>query len=321
MSDNHNLNKAKARREDEFYTLYEDVESELSHYEPHFKDKTVYCNCDDPAMSEFWRYFRQSFLHLGIKKLIATCCNPNGHGGVFVLRNNNGCNPEMSSCELEEDGDFRSDECVRLLEESDVVVTNPPFSLFKEYFSQLTDHRKKFLIVGTQNAITYKCVFPHMADNTVWLGNRSSYGGAWYRTSEELEKDIRLGIKNATWKVKDGIFLVNCPMVWFTNLDHKKRHNIIDINGNSYSPERYPMYENYRAIEVGKVSEIPCDYDGAMGVPITFMNRYNSEQFEILGADETNGVGFSNGLFAGGVQKHCVADGKCVYKRIFIRRK
>ncbi|MDD5921606.1 MAG: adenine-specific methyltransferase EcoRI family protein [Eubacteriales bacterium] len=211
--------------------------------------------------------------------------------------------------ELEGNGDFRSPECLKLMDEADIVVTNPPFSLFREYIAALMSHNKKFIIIGNQNAITYKEVFPLVMHNEMWLG--TSYPKEFI-IPENMEGRSNTYIKS------DGTLMAKFGNVcWYTNLDLKKRHEKITLV-KRYTPEEYPRYDNYKAVEVSRTSDIPCDYSGVMGVPISFMGKYNPDQFEIVGADEAEGTGFSNGLFTGGV-KQCLVDGKRIYKRIFIR--
>lgn len=303
---NSNLQSAKKAKNDEFYTRREDIESELSHYSEHFKGKVVYCNCDDPEWSEFVKFFKRNFKAWGLKKLIATHYEPDEKNYAYYLEYNEHQNDGMDDkpviVPLQCNGDFRSDACVKLLEEADIVVTNPPFSLFREYVAQLMEHDKKFLIIGNKNAITYKEFFPYMKENRVWIGYTSP-------------SEFKTPDGNVTKKV-------NGLCRWFTNLDIKKRHELLDLRGNYYDAEKYPTYDNYDAINVNKVNDIPEDYDGVMGVPITFMDKYNPEQFEILGATESEGRGFSNGLWDENSKvSQPLVNGKRIYKRIFIRKK
>lgn len=271
MSDNQNLNKARSEKNDEFYTQYPDVEKELSHYasSKQFAGKTVYCNCDDPDRSEFWNYFVDNFENLGLKKLTATCYIGEGHGKYAMFDGNS-----VIRRELTEDGDFRSDECIEILNQSDVVVTNPPFSLFREFVDCLVGNGLDFLIVGNINAITYKNFFPLLKDDRVWMGYTS------------LKKfDTPNGESTAIAR-------------WFTNLEIKKRSNPIPLTACYYgNEEKYPHYDNYDAINVDRVKDIPGDYFECIGVPITFMEKCCPDQFEIVGCTESEGVGFSNGLF------------------------
>jgi len=338
------LQHAKRAKKDEFYTQLVDIENELRHYRKHFKGRVVYCNCDDPCESKFVEYFVRNFNALGLKELIATSFTGSPISGTAFqldfLENTEA--PVISAGEahylrlkkvndkdiddigdfpalfkkrlykigkLKENGDFRSPECIALLKEADIVVTNPPFSLFREYVAQLVEYRKFFLIIGNKNAITYKDIFGLIKNNKLWTGYRSFSGGMWFVSDYEGKYE----------KTVNGIKVINVPAIWLTNLDHSKRHEQLQLYKN-YTTEAYPRYDNYDAIEVSKTAEIPCDYDGAMGVPITFLDKYNPEQFEILGATESEGKGFSYGLWKGGVAQATVHGAK-VYKRLFIQRK
>ncbi len=310
MAGNKSLTAAAKAKQDEFYTQLTDIEKELRYYRKHFRGKTVFCNCDDPFESNFFKYFVLNFNRLGLKKLIATCYagspianqqlslfdvigndkenynkpykaivttvyDKTGDGGVDMLDVaelfKSG---ENELAELEGDGDFRSTECLALMDESDMVITNPPFSLFREYISILIEHNKEFLIIGNQNAITYKEVFHLLMTNQVWLGVTSP---------KEFVIPVDLDDRKNTYIREDGTILAKFGNVcWFTNLDLRKRHEEI-ILVHHYSKEKYPHYANYDAIEVSKISEIPCDYDGIMGVPITLFMNYNPDQFEIVG--------------------------------------
>lgn len=298
--ENTNLHKARAAKNDEFYTQLTDVAKELMHYKKHFKDKIVFCNCDDPTWSAFWKYFHLNFAELGLKKLIST--HYDREEATYKMEYTGGDDNDIEvgvKTPLEGNGDFRNQECLDLLDESDIVVTNPPFSLFREYVAVLMEHQKKFLIIGNKNAITYKEFFPLLKNNEVWIGCNN--------VKEFLQPD--------------GSIKKFGNIGWFTNLDVAKRHEKL-ILWKNYTPEEYPRYDNYDAINVDKVSEIPCDYDGVMVVPITFMDKYNPLDFEIIGADEAEGTGFSNGLYIQGSKyKQCYMNGKRIYKRIFIRKK
>ncbi len=279
---NTSLDKAKKAKDNEFYTRYDDIQAELNHYRDQFQGKVVYCNCDDPAESAFSDFFKLNFDHYGLKKLI---CTRYVKSNLFTQAwldpmHRVGYRIEVTSktkCEkidLQEGGDFRSAECVELLKEADIVCTNPPFSLFREYIQQLVQYKKKFLIIGNKNAITYKEVFPLLANNKVWLG---------YTVPNKFVRP-------------DGTETTNMSGLcrWWTNLDTTKRHEDM-ILYESYTPERFPHYDNYDAIEVDKVKAIPKDYFGVMGVPITFLDNYNPDQFEILGllqssTDEQAGI-------------------------------
>lgn len=285
MVKNTNLHKAKNAKNDEFYTQLTDVAKELMHYKKHFKDKVVFCNCDDPTWSAFWKYFHLNFAELGLKKLIST--HYDREEATYKMEYTGGDDNDIDvgvKTPLEGNGDFRNQECLDLLDECDIVVTNPPFSLFREYVAVLMEHEKKFLIIGNKNAITYKEFFPLLKDDEVWIGCTN--------VKEFLQPD--------------GSIKKFGNIGWFTNLDVAKRHEKL-ILWKKYTPEEYPTYDNY---------------DGVMGVPITFMDKYNPIDFEIIGADEAEGTGFSNGLYIQGSRyKQCYANGKRIYKRIFIRRK
>lgn len=306
---NKKLHKAKKAKNDEFYTQLSDIEKELMHYKEHFKGKVVYCNCDDPFLSNFVKYFAYNFHSLGLKKLIASCyVSEDSPSDKAVSWEFNGeyrdNNPVLESAiitELDGDGDFRSNECIELLKESDIVVTNPPFSLFREYVAQLIEYKKNFLIIGNQNAITYKEIFPLLKDNEMWLGvntNKSNYFGIPdnYYSSKTVVIDI------------DGSRRVQVPAIsWFTNLEHYVRNEEL-ILSKKYNEEEYPKYDNYNAINVDRVANIPCDYDGVMGVPITFLNKYNPKQFNIIKFRK------------GDDDRDLSVNGKTPYFRILIKR-
>ena len=292
MSANRNLHKAKSNKKDEFYTQLVDIENELRHYSDHFRGKVVYCNCDDPRVSNFFHYFAYNFRVLGLKKLITTCyqnqqmdmfSQHDAERAIWLEYDGTQNETGVPSVEdigihyLEGDGDFRSAECIELLKQADIVVTNPPFSLFREYVAQLVEYEKQFLIIGHQNAITYKEIFPLIKERKLWLGFGFK-GGAAHLIAPNYE-DYAVATDR-----KQGMIRVS-GVHWFTNLDHKKRHEDL-ILYKKYSPEEYPKYDNYDAINVDKTKEIPYDWDGAMGVPITFLDKHNPEQFEILGATQ-----------------------------------
>lgn len=289
---NEKLNQAKINKKDEFYTRLEDINRELRQYRTHFKNKIVYCNCDDPRLSNFFHYFSYNFEKLGLKKLITTgyknqdrdlFSDNNSERAVKLvyegdLNKNRVPDPEeIGVTHLNGDGDFRSEEAIALLKEADIVCTNPPFSLFKEYITQLIEHKKKFIIIGHQNSITYKDIFPLIKENKLWLGYGFK-GGAGHFINKHYED-----YATAQDRI-EGMIRVS-GVVWYTNLDIKKRHEDLKLF-KKYSPEEYPKYENYDAINVDKTNEIPFDYEGIMGVPITFLNKYNPDQFEILGMCE-----------------------------------
>ena len=282
-SANANLHKAKDAKNDEFYTQLTDVSKELMHYKEHFKDKIVFCNCDDPTWSAFWKYFHLNFAELGLKKLISTHYDREESTYKMEYTGGDDNNIEVGvKTQLEGNGDFRNQECLDLLDECDIVVTNPPFSLFREYVAVLMEHKKKFIILGNPNAVTYKEFFPLLKDNKVWVGakpwSQEMYFGIPAEQQEWLVKNKKEG---SAYIIKDGEVLGRVATIWFTNLDIIKRHEKL-ILWKNYTPEEYPKYDNYDAINVDKVSEIPVDYDGVMGVPITFMDKYNPKQFEIV---------------------------------------
>lgn len=320
MAKNSNLHAAKVAKNDEFYTMLTDIEKEMSHYKDFFKGKVVYCNCDDARESNFFKYFSKNFEFLGLKKLITTGYKAEGKGVVLVYEGDKNGNrkvedDEIIVRELEGSGDFRSEECIEFLKEADVVVTNPPFSLFREYVKQLMDYGKKFILIGNMNAITYKEIFPYIKNNELWLGESGIKDMSFKVPSYYEEKSCRFWIdeNGQHWRSLGNA-------CWYTNVEHTKRHTPIDLY-KRYSNE-YKHYDNYDAIECGKVSEIPMDYDGVVGVPITFLDKYCPEQFEIIGATESEGKGFSNGLWdeKSGVAQALV-KGQRVYKRIFIRKR
>lgn len=317
MAGNKSLHAANKAKQDEFYTQLSDIENELKHYKEHFKGKTVLCNCDDPRVSNFFHYFSYNFERLGLKKLITTCFK-NQNRDLFSQNDceraiwleyygdkngNRVPDPnEIGINYLNGDGDFRSEECIELLKQADIVVTNPPFSLFREYVAQLIKYDKKFVIIGNQNAITYKEIFSLIKDNKLWLGSTLSF--AKFKVPEYYEeRSTRFWIDETgqKWRSFGNI-------CWFTNLDIAKRHERL-ILYKSFSPEEYPKYDNYDAINVDKVSDIPFDYGGVMGVPITFLDKYNPDQFEIIKFRK------------GDDDKDLSIGGKCPYFRILIRSK
>ena len=357
---NSQLSAAKKAKNDEFYTRMTDIEHELVHYRKHFKGKVVLCNCDDPFESNFFKYFALNFNPLGLKKLIATCYSGSPIAGgeyqpslfdddvdentgrhrraykavVNVFRDTTGDggldmddirnlldSGENELTELHGDGtygagDFRSKECLELLDEADIVVTNPPFSLFREYVATLMDYDKKFVIVGNQNAITYKEAFPLLRDDRLWLG----YNKVKEFVVPSADHPER---GNIVTDGKGGLIAKFGNICWYTNLDIKKRHeDLLLYRRYADDPSKYPKYDNYDAIEVSKVKDIPEDYWGVMGVPITFMDKYNPGQFDIIGCSESEGRGFSNGLRdPTSKTAQPTIDGRKVYKRLFIRRR
>lgn len=309
---NKNLNNAKRARKDEFYTQLEDINNELKHYREHFRGKTVLCNCDDPRISNFFTYFAYNFEFLGLKKLITTCYknqdnelfgDHTSEQAVYLVYEGDKNGDRIPNAEeigvhpLKGDGDFRSAECIELLKEADIVVTNPPFSLFREYVAQLIEYDKKFLIIGHQNALSYKEIFPLIQNNQMWLGYGFKGGAGHFISTYD---DIATAGEH-----KHGMIRVS-GVTWFTNLDIKKRHEDI-ILYKQYSVNEYPKYINYDAIEVSKTELIPSDYDGIMGVPITFMDKYNPYQFEIIGIGNGGELGVLCGVSSNLSNEECNA--------------
>lgn len=327
------LDTAKEKKSDEFYTQLTDIEKEMIHYKNHFKDRTILCNCDDPRISNFFKYFALNFNEFGLKKIISTCyknqevdlfSQNDCEKAVYIEYTGNPNDPtstDFSTIEvknLKGDGDFRSPECIELLKQADIVITNPPFSLFREYIAQLIKYDKKFIILGNVNALSYKETFTLIKENKVWLGYSIHSGdrefgvpdyyplnAAGCRIDENGKKYIRVkGVR------------------WFTNIDYSERHDDLVLY-KSYDSTEFPKYDNYDAIEVSKTADIPMDYDGVMGVPITFLDKYNPDQFEILGMESSAGydpkiVGIPR-LKEGDARPSI--NGKTTYARIFIRRK
>lgn len=371
---NQSLTHAKRARNDEFYTQYNDIQAEIEAYLEYnpdvFRDQIIYCNCDDPFESNFFRYFALNFNRLGLKQLITTSYKPSPiantqlalFGDDKTLTQSKG-RPKVTANQfiinevhdmdgdgefnmediatqlranrhnewgpLENDGDFRSEACIKLLQQSDIVITNPPFSLFREYVKQLFDHNKKFVIIGNKNAITYKEVFPRIKENRMWVGTTSFNKDMLFISPETIDPE---SLPKTATRTVDGVVYLRSPSIWFTNIDHGRRHQPLPLmtmaenrrfndkiqkNKNSYR-----KYDNYDAIEVPFTDAIPGDFDGVMGVPISFLDKYNPEQFEIVGTTESEGRGFSNGLWhhSSGVAQGLV-NNKRVYKRIFIKRK
>ena len=371
MANSSNLNKAKKAKSDEFYTQYDDIQKEIEAYLEYntdtFRGKVVYCNCDDPFESNFFRYFVLNFNKLGLKQLITTSYKPspvaNTQLGLFgddksitkskgrpkITANkfiiNEVCdidgdgefnlkdvakqlkaNKNNDWTPLESDGDFRSDECINLLKQSDTVVTNPPFSLLREYIKQLFDYKKKFLIIANMNAITYKECFKLIKDNKMWLGITMDGRNKWFQVPDDYP--INENVANS--RMENGkIFLFVKGCVWFTNLDHGRRHRKLPLMTETdiikFSTKKpFEKYDNYNAIEVSFVKNIPSDYDGVMGVPISFLNKYNPEQFEILGSDYNVKEGLLpklvNPKWKGKLDRGYI-NNKRLYARILIRHK
>ncbi len=289
-NENKHLHKANKSKKDEFYTQLSDIEKELRHYKKEFKDKVVYCNCDDPRVSNFFHYFSYNFERLGLKKLITTCYkNKNmdlfsqneSEQAIYLEytgdKNGNSVpDPEeIGIIELKGDGDFRSTESIELLKQADIVVTNPPFSLFRDYVAQLMEYDKKFIIIGHQNSITYKEIFKLIQDNKLWLGYGFNRNMAHFINKHYVDYASDLDHKEGMIRVSG--------VVWFTNIDISKRHeDLILYKTYKGNESEYPVYSNYDAINVDKTKDIPMDYKGVMGVPITFIDKYNPDQFEII---------------------------------------
>ena len=307
---NSSLNRAIKAKEDEFYTKFADIEKELQHYKDYFKGKTIYCNCDNSEYSNFWRYFQLNFYELGLKKLISTHyeeSRPSYRVDIISTDNKQRCGiPDLIKTPLKQNGDFRSSECLEILEEADIVVTNPPFSLFREFLALLMKHKKKFLIIGNQNAVGYKEVFPLIMNNEIWLGYNN--GDMEFTVPSYYEP------RATRYREENGIKYRSMGNIcWFTNLDTAKRHEQIPLY-RTYIPEEYPKYDDYDAINVNRVEAIPCDYYGIMGVPITFVHKYSPDQFEIVGE-------FNHGCDGDFDLAKPAINGKSVYKRIAIRRR
>lgn len=301
-----NLHTAKQQKKDEFYTQLRDIELECMKYKDQFRDKVIFLNCDDPRESNFWRYFALNFTHLGLKKLIATHFETSKPSYKLELTgdmNEDGSvnDEDIIQTPLKQNGDFRSPECIEILKEADIVVTNPPFSLFREYVAQLIEYEKQFLIIGNQNAITYKEIFKLIKENKIWLGHSIHSGDREFIVPDHYEKYHRMD--------EDGIKYVRVSGVrWFTNLDYRERHDDLVLY-KRYVPEEYPKYDNYDAINVNKTADIPVDYSGVVGVPITFLDKYSPEQFEI--------VKFRKGDDG----KDLTINGKSPYFRILVKRR
>ena len=355
---NKNLNAAKTAKKDEFYTQMTDIERELQHYWQHFRDKVVLCNCDDPYESNFFKYFALRFNQLGLKKLICTCydgspvmgselslfaldaegeekkvaykveitevSDVNGDGAVdladveYLIKNDK----NVLSC-LRGNGDFRSKECIELLKEADIVVTNPPFSLFREYIAQLMEYEKKFIIMGRMSALHYSEIFPLIMKNQLWCGFNFNISAVYKAPYENTLEANRKFVLSKGLNPEENYIKVPA-ICWYTNLDISKRHEELDLVCR-YSPEEYPTYDNYDAIDVGKVQNIPYDYEGVMGVPDTILGQYNPDQFEIIGlgcGDLGKQIGVTRN-YRGRTDLAYTKNGKskCPYSRILIRNK
>lgn len=328
---NINLKNAKSSKKDEFYTQLSDIERELWHYSEHFIGKKVLCNCDDPRVSNFFHFFSYNFEQLKLKKLIATCYknqdadlfSENKSERAIYLEYNgdkNGDNvpnpDEIGIKNLKGDGDFRSKECIELLKQADIIVTNPPFSLFREYVAQLIEYKKQFVIIGNQNALTYKEIFKLVKENKIWFGHSIHSGDREFG----VPRDYPLNAAGCRVDENGNKFIRVKGVRWFTNLDYEERHEDL-ILYKTYNKNEFPTYDNYDAINIDKTKDIPKDYSGVMGVPITFLDKYNPEQFEILGMSAS--AGYSKEVvgipFVGDKDARPLIKGKNTYARIFIR--
>ena len=337
---NKSLKTAKALKNDEFYTELSDIEKELRHYKTEFKDKTVFCNCDDPRISNFFHYFSHKFEDLGLKRLITTCyknqerdlfSEHKSESAIWLEYNGdkNGDrvpNPEeIGIHKLKGDGDFRSTESIELLKKADIVVTNPPFSLFREYVTQLIEFDKKFLIIGNKNAITYKESFQLIKENKMWVGVTPMSTDMLFDVPSEYSKVLTDTKKEGSgYKIINGMVKARAQAIWFTNIDNRKRHeDIILYKAYKGNENEYPFYDNYDAINVDKTKDIPMDFNGVMGVPISFLDKYNPDQFEILGMASSAGyneevVGIP---FLGDKDARPIVKGVNTFARVFIKNK
>lgn len=332
MAKNMALAAARRAKKDEFYTQLSDIEKEMCNYKEHFRNKTVLCNCDDPRVSNFFKYFSMNFEHLGLKRLIATCykntmpqlfSEHKTEQAVYMIydgdRNGNRMvdDEEIEVQRLKGDGDFRSDECIKLLKQADIVVTNPPFSLFREYVEQLIRFKKQFVILGNVNAISCAVCFRLMKENKMWLGQSIHSGDREFGVPD----DYPLTAAGCRTDVDGRKYIRVKGVRWFTNLDYRNRHDELPLFRH-YTPDAYPEFDNYKAVNVDKTKDIPCDYDGVMGVPITFMDKFCPEQFEILDANDFRRNNLvprkSHGLVK---DKEAAVKERTTYARILIRRK
>lgn len=323
---NAELSNARNAKKDEFYTQLEDINAEMVHYESQFKDKVVFMNCDDPTWSNFWRYFHMEFERLGLKKIISTHYEA-GETASYMMTYEGGNDEDFEvgvRTELTQNGDFRSPECIKLLDEADIVVTNPPFSLFRPYVSLLMEHNKKFIIIGNVNAITCKEIFPLIRDDEMWFGASIHSGDRKFYVPDDYPLEAAgCGIDD------NGRKYIRVKGVrWYTNMDYSARHADLDTTyyyakKDSLYPELYKTFDNYNAINVDKTNEIPMDYKDVMGVPITFLDKYNPEQFEIIGMsaswDESDTMKI---LKTSEKRRHNpIIEGKEIYRRLFVKRK
>ena len=320
---------------DRFYTQLDDISQEMYHYRDYFKDKVILCNCDDPIESKFFHYFSYQFERLGLKKLISTTyksINPDSYSLhdsekslklIYEGDKNKNRVPDKEEIEiinLAGDGDFRNSESIEILKECDIVVTNPPFTYFRQLISILIENDKKFIVIGQSNALTYQEIFPLFRDNKIWLGKSIHSGDREFQIPDDYPQ-IAAGSRTDE---TNGLRFIRVKGIrWFTNIDFKERHEDLVLY-KKYSPEEYPKYDNYDAINVNRTNDIPCDYSGIMGVPITFSDKYNPDQFEILGLGASAGynrdiIGLD--LIGGGRDARPIVDGKNTFARLFIRRR
>lgn len=319
MAGNKSLRAANKTKEDEFYTKLSDIEKELKYYREYFKDKVIFCNCDDPEDSNFWKYFELNFNTLGIKKLVSTHFdNKKPSYKLEINKDENGdgliTSKDIVKTRLRQNGDFRSPECTEILKEADIVITNPPFSLFREYVATLLEYEKKFIIIGNQNAITYKEIFSLLKDNKIWLGYNS--GDMEFMVPDYYEP------RAVRYREENGIKYRSLGNIcWFTNLDIAKRHEDI-ILYKKFKEEEYLKYDNFDAINVNRTKEIPLNYKGLMGVPITFMEKYNPDQFKIIDALNRYALLDTQKNNDDVKKRHshmCNINGKATYFRIIIQ--
>lgn len=320
VSKNGNMHKAKAEKNDEFYTQLSDIEKELNHYKDQFRGKVVYCNCDDPEWSNFFKYFSLNFEFLGLKKLITTHYGSDKKSYKLEITGDTNGDGKINQfdtvkTELEGNGDFSSPECIEMLNQCDIVVSNPPFSLFREYINVLNESGKNFLVIGNMNAITYKECFKLIKENKMWLGVTNFNTGMYFNVPNDFEYSDTYKFD----RVIDGNKVSRVAGVcWFTNMDTNKRHEDLFLY-KTYNETDYPMFDNYDAINCDKTKDIPSDYFGCIGVPITFLDKFSPEQFEILGC--TYSYGEPIGYHIEGAGFNPSLGGKEIYKRLFIKRK
>ncbi len=303
------LEDAKKAKKDEFYTTYQTVQDEMKYHWNNLKGKTILCNCNDGLESNFVKFFRDNFKNLELKKLIHTTYNPEGISYKYEMTDS-----DYVTNKLQGNGDYKSEECLKLLQEADIVVTNIPFSSFRTYFDILMEYNKKFLVIGSMNACKYKNVFPYFRDNKVWYGATMRSGDIKFYVPHDYPlRAIGCGYENGIKYIK------NKGVRWFTNLDYPERYETLLLK-EKYEPDKYKIYDNYDAINVNKYKEIPCDYAGVMGVPITIFDHHNPNQFEILGASSSWDK-FAETIATKDGSRDAMIEGKHLYTRIFIRRK